>query len=181
MDQIAPRIADERIADEIISKRITFINCKACRAREVAGGTSATFDRARDESGDTPLGANNSPGFIRTGAVHFSRRTIDGNIDRGRRHRVSHVGCEIAILVHDLANMAAVTGDKFASGSVETKSVLAAPIFRAHQECLWIKRKVRVAQIHFGIIGMPGTTNDPSVSAGSAMNSIIKRPVKRIE
>ena len=71
MNQIAPAVGHERVADEILGKGIAPIDRDARGRREIAGGSPAALDRPRHLAGHAPSRAHDAPRLVRADAINL--------------------------------------------------------------------------------------------------------------
>ena len=72
MNQVAPRISNESVSEEILSQCITAVDGDTSGSGEITRHTPTSLHRAAHCLGHTPSGAHNTPGFIRTQAENRS-------------------------------------------------------------------------------------------------------------
>ncbi len=79
VDEIAAAVGNESIIQVFLGVGVAAVDGESGGAGEVATGASAAFDDAFDRAADTPLGADDAPGFVRADAVHRGGRAVIGN------------------------------------------------------------------------------------------------------
>src|SRR5207253_9285969 len=94
-----------------------------------------------------PLGADHSPGFFGTDAIHLGRGAVDGNVDERIWHRVQRVLAGVAHVVHEGHDVTTVArGEPLAEG-IGAEAILPAAVFESHLQRLWFDDEIFAAQI----------------------------------
>src|SRR5262249_49402332 len=122
----AAAIRDERVVAILLGKGVAAIDRNAGGSSEITRRTSPAFHRSGHESSQSPLGANHTPGFVRTDPEYFGSRPVRRDTRQRGRQRVIRVHSDVTGVIHQRLDVARVAAHKLASRAVEAEAVLPA-------------------------------------------------------